>query len=60
MTKRIINQNMQSTLLSFDKDFNVNGAYKKVKGEAKKGLKYSLSGNKLIEDKRGIRRRPKK
>ena len=56
--KRLINQ-MQSTLLSFDKDFNVNGVYKKVKGEAKKGLKYSLSGNKLIEDKRGIRRRPK-
>ena len=49
----------QSTLLSFDKDFNVNGVYKKVKGQAKKGLKYSLSGNQLKEDKKGIKRRKK-
>ena len=49
----------QSTLLSFDKDFNVNGFYKKVRGQEKKGLKYSLSGNQLKEDKKGIRRREK-
>ena len=50
----------QSTVLSYDKDFNVNGAYTKVKGQEKKGLKYSLSGNQLKEDKRGIKRRKKK
>ena len=49
----------QSTFLSYDKDFNLNGAFKKVKGQAKKGLKYSLSGNQLKEDIKGIRRRKK-
>ena len=49
----------ESTVLSFDKDFNVNGIKKKVKGKAKKGVKYSVSGNQLNEDKRGIRRRRK-
>ena len=49
----------QSTFLSYDKDFNLNGAFKKVKGQEKKGLKYSLSGNQLKEDKKGIRRRKK-
>ena len=43
----------------FDKDFNVNGMKKKVRGKAKKGVKYSVSGNQLNEDKRGIRRRKK-
>ena len=50
----------QSTVLSYDKDFNVNGAYTKVRGQEKKGLKYSLSGNQLKEDKRGIKRRKNK
>ena len=51
----------ESTLLSFDKDFNVNGVVRKVKGGGpKKGLKYSLSGNQLKEDKKGIIRRRKK
>lgn len=49
----------ESTFLSFDKDFNVNGMKKKVRGKAKKGVKYSVSGNQLNEDKRGIRRRKK-
>ena len=49
----------ESTFLSFDKDFNVNGLKKKVRGKAKKGVKYSVSGNQLNEDKRGIRRRKK-
>ena len=49
----------ESTFLSFDKDFNVNGIRKKVKGKTKKGVKYSVSGNQLNEDKRGIRRRKK-
>ena len=49
----------ESTVLSFDKDFNVNGLKKKVRGRAKKGVKYSVSGNQLNEDKRGIRRRKK-
>ena len=49
----------ESTVLSFDKDFNVNGLKKKVRGKAKKGVKYSVSGNQLNEDKRGIRRRKK-
>lgn len=48
----------ESTLLSFDKDFNVNGVVRKVKGGgSKKGLKYSLSGNQLKEDQKGIIRR---
>ena len=41
----------ESTVLSFDKDFNVNGLKKKVRGKAKKGVKYSVSGNQLNEDK---------
>ena len=49
----------ESTFLSFDKDFNVNGLKKKVRGKAKKGVKYYVSGNQLNEDKRGIRRRKK-
>ena len=49
----------ESTVLSFDKDFNVNGIRKKVKGKTKKGVKYSVSGNQLNEDQRGIRRRKK-
>jgi len=49
----------ESTFLSFDKDFNVNGLKKKVRGKTKKGVKYSVSGNQLNEDKRGIRRRKK-
>jgi len=49
----------ESTFLSFDKDFNVNGLRKKVRGKTKKGVKYSVSGNQLNEDKRGIRRRKK-
>ena len=49
----------QSTLLSFDKDFQLNGVFKKVRGKAKSGLKYSLCGNQLKEDKKGIRRRKK-
>ena len=51
----------ESTLLSFDKDFNVNGVVRKVKGGgSKKGLKYSLSGNQLKEDQKGIIRRRRK
>ena len=49
----------ESTVLSFDKDFNVNGIRKKVKGKNKKGVNYSVSGNQLTEDKRVIRRRKK-
>ena len=56
MLKRSIKQ---STLLSFDKDFQLNGVFKKVRGKAKSGLKYSLCGNQLKEDKKGIRRRKK-
>ena len=48
------------TFLSYDQDFNLKGAFKKERGKEKKGLKYSLSGNQLKEDKRGIRRRKKK
>ena len=61
LKSQILNKRMikQSTVLSYDKDFNVNGAFKKVKGQAKKGLKYSLSGNQLKEDIKGIRRRRK-
>ena len=51
------NDYKKSTLLSFDKDFNLNGAKQKVKGQIKNGLKYSLCGNQLKEDKKGIRRR---
>jgi hypothetical protein len=56
MFKRSIKQ---STLLSYDKDFQLNGVFKKVRGKAKSGLKYSLCGNQLKEDKKGIRRRKK-
>ena len=56
MYKRSIKQ---STLLSFDKDFQLNGVLKKVRGKPKSGLKYSLSGNQLKEDKKGLRRRKK-
>jgi hypothetical protein len=56
MNKRMMKE---STFLSFDKDFNVNGIKKKVRWKAKKGVKYSVSGNQLNEDKRGIRRRKK-
>ena len=61
LKNQILNKRMmkESTFLSFDKDFNVNGIKKKVKGKAKKGVKYSVSGNQLNEDKRGIRRRKK-
>ena len=48
------------TFLSYDQDFNLKGAFKKERGKEKKGLKYSLSGNQLKEDKRGIRRRKNK
>ena len=46
----------ESTYLSYDKDFNLNGIIKKVKGKKKKGVKYSVSGNQLNEDQKGIRR----
>ena len=59
LNKRKLNK-QQYIFLSYDKDFNVNGAFKKVKGHEKKGLKYSLSGNQLKEDKKGIRRRKNK
>ena len=61
LKNQILNKRMmkESTFLSFDKDFNVNGLKKKVKGKVKKGVKYSVSGNQLNEDKRGIRRRKK-
>ena len=61
LKNQIMNKRMmkESTFLSFDKDFNVNGIRKKVKGKTKKGVKYSVSGNQLNEDKRGIRRRKK-
>ena len=48
------------TFLSYDQDFNLKGAFKKERGKEKKGLKYSLSGNQLKEDKGGIRRRKNK
>ena len=54
--KRLIKE---STYLSYDKDFNLNGIIKKVKGKKKKGVKYSVSGNQLNEDQKGIRRRKK-
>ena len=59
LKNQILNKRMmkESTFLSYDKDFNVNGLRKKVKGKTKKGVKYSVSGNQLNEDKRGIRRR---
>jgi hypothetical protein len=61
LKNQILNKRMmkESTFLSYDKDFNVNGLRKKVKGKTKKGVKYSVSGNQLNEDKRGIRRRKK-
>jgi len=57
LKNQILNKRMmkESTFLSYDKDFNVNGLRKKVKGKTKKGVKYSVSGNQLNEDKRGIR-----
>ena len=58
LNKRKINK-QKYIVLSYDKDFNVNGAFTKVRGQQKKGLKYSLSGNQLKEDKKGIRRRKK-
>lgn len=62
LKNQILNKRMmkESTFLSYDKDFNVNGLRKKVKGKTKKGVKYSVSGNQLNEDKRGIRRRKNK
>ena len=61
LKNQILNKRMmkESTFLSYDKDFNVNGLRKKVKGKTKKGVKYSVSGNQLNEHKRGIRRRKK-
>ena len=61
LKNQILNKRMmkESTFLSYDKDFNVNGLRKKVKGKTKQGVKYSVSGNQLNEDKRGIRRRKK-
>ena len=61
LKNQILNKRMmkESTFLSYDKDFNVNGLRKKVKGKTKKGVKYSVSGNQLNEDKRGIKRRKK-
>ena len=61
LKNQILNKRMmkEATFLSYDKDFNVNGLRKKVKGKTKKGVKYSVSGNQLNEDKRGIRRRKK-
>ena len=59
INKRNIKKLKQSTLLSFDKDFKLNGVLKKVRGKPTKGLKYSLCGNQLKEDGKGIRRRKK-
>ena len=61
LKNQILNKRMmkESTFLSYDKDFNVKKKKKKVKGKTKKGVKYSVSGNQLNEDKRGIRRRKK-
>jgi len=47
----------ESVALTYDKDFNISGAKVKRKGQIKKGLKYSLAGNQLKEDERGIIRR---
>ena len=47
----------ESVALSYDKNFNISGAKVKRKGQIKKGLKYSLAGNQLKEDERGIIRR---
>ena len=47
----------ESVALSYDKNFNISGAKVKKKGQIKKGLKYSLAGNQLKEDERGIIRR---
>ena len=46
-----------SIALTYDKNFNISGAKVKRKGQIKKGLKYSLAGNQLKEDERGIIRR---
>ena len=61
LKNQILNKRMmkEATFLSYDKDFNVNGLRKKKKKKKKKGVKYSVSGNQLNEDKRGIRRRKK-
>ena len=49
-----------SYAFSYDKDFNIIKSMIKKKGKIKKGIKYSLSGNELKEDKKGIIRRRKK
>ena len=46
-----------SVALTYDKNFNISGAKVKRNGQIKKGLKYSLAGNQLKEDERGIIRR---
>ena len=57
LTKRKIGE---SSAFTYDKKFNVIGAKIKKQGQIKKGLKYSLCGNQLKEDERGIiRRKPK-
>ena len=57
LTKRKIRE---SSAFTYDKKFNVIGAKIKKQGQIKKGLKYSLCGNQLKEDERGIiRRKPK-
>ena len=50
----------ESSAFTYDKKFNVIGAKIKKQGQIKKGLKYSLCGNQLKEDERGIIRRKKK
>ena len=57
ITKR---KTKESVALSYDKNFNISGAKVKKNGQIKKGLKYSLAGNQLKEDERGIIRRKKK
>ena len=47
----------ESSAFTYDKKFNVIGAKIKKQGQIKKGLKYSLCGNQLKEDERGIIRR---
>ena len=49
----------ESSVFSYDKDFNVSSAMIKKKVKEKKGIKYSLFGNELKEDPRGIIRRKK-
>jgi hypothetical protein len=50
----------ESSAFTYDKKFNVIGAKIKKQGKIKKGLKYSLCGNQLKEDERGIIRRKQK